>query len=153
MPNNPTLNQPEDIRPLKERYRDVNKNEIKFVRKEWVNIEYNNTRRKLPLLITKRTDIIPLLRVNWLKQLPITINIILLDKETNQPETTIRTKFKELSETYHTYQKHRSEDTDQTGLLPNTTESTTYTVLPTILCNQRIRPTDKIRTIGKIRNN
>ena len=30
MPNNPRLFNPRDIKPLKERYQDVNKNEIKF---------------------------------------------------------------------------------------------------------------------------
>ena len=30
MPNNPKLYNPKDIHPLKERYQDVNKNEIKF---------------------------------------------------------------------------------------------------------------------------
>ena len=43
MPNDITLYKPEDIQPLKERDQDVNKNEIKFLGKVWVNIEYNNT--------------------------------------------------------------------------------------------------------------
>ena len=43
MPNNPTLYKPECIRRLKERYQDVNKNEIKFLGTVSVNIEYNNT--------------------------------------------------------------------------------------------------------------
>ena len=72
MPNDTTLYKSEDIQPLKEIYQDVNKNEIKFLGKVWVNIEYNNTQMNLPLLITKTTDITPLLGVNWLKQLPIT---------------------------------------------------------------------------------
>ena len=33
MPNNPTLYNPENIQPLKERYQDVNKNDITFVGK------------------------------------------------------------------------------------------------------------------------
>ena len=36
MPNISTLYHPEDNRPLKERYQDVNKNEIKFLQKVWV---------------------------------------------------------------------------------------------------------------------
>ena len=103
MPNNPTLYNPEDIQPLKERYQDVNKNEITFLGKVWVDNEYNGKHTKLPLLITKRTDITPLLGVNWLKQLAITINKISLDNNTDQPETTkIHTKFKNLFETNHT---------------------------------------------------
>ena len=103
MPSNPTLYNPENIQPLKERYQDVNKNEITFLGKVWVDNEYNGKYTKLPLLITKRTDSTPLLGVNWLKQLPITINKISLDNNTDQPETTkIHTKFKKLFETNHT---------------------------------------------------
>ena len=74
MPNNPKLYNQREIKPLKERYQDVNKNEIKFLGKIWADIEYNGKTTKLPILITKTNDITPLLGVNWLKQLPITIN-------------------------------------------------------------------------------
>ena len=75
-----------EIKPMKERYQDVNKNEFKFSRKIWVTAEYNGTSTELPMLITKRNGITPLLGVNWLKQLPITINKISLDNETSQSE-------------------------------------------------------------------
>ena len=84
MPNNPTLYNPENIQPLKERYQDVNKNEITFLGKVWVDTECNGKYIKLLLLITKRTDITPLLGVNWLKQLPITINKISLDSNSDK---------------------------------------------------------------------
>ena len=83
MPNNPALYNQKDIQPLKERYQDVNKNEIKFLGKVSVDIAYNNKTTKLPILITQRNDIAPLLGVNWLIQLPIIINKILLDEPTN----------------------------------------------------------------------
>ena len=102
MPNNTTFYNPEDIQPLKERNQDVIKNEIKFLGKLWVNIEYNSKQTKLPLLITKKTDVTPLLGVNWLKQLPNTINKISLDNKTGQSATTIHTKFKKLFGTKHT---------------------------------------------------
>ena len=38
------------------------------------NFEHNSEATKLPILITQRNDITPLLGVTWLKQLPITIN-------------------------------------------------------------------------------
>ena len=101
MPNNPKLYKPKDIHPLKERYQDVNKNEIKFLRRVWLNIEYNGEIEKLPILITQRDDLTPLLGVNWLKQLPITTNKILLDEHTNQSNE-IHTKFHKLFETNHT---------------------------------------------------
>ena len=102
MPNHPTLYNPEEIQPLKERYQDVNKNEIKFLGKVWVDTEYSSKQTKSPLLITRRTEITRLLRVNWLKQLPITINKIALDNDTDQSETTmIHTKFNKLFKTNH----------------------------------------------------
>ena len=101
MPNNPKLYNPRDIKPLKERYQDVNKNEIKFLGKIWADIEHNGKTTKLPILITQRDDITPLLGVNWLKRLPITINKISLDEPTNQSEN-IYTKFNKLFESNHT---------------------------------------------------
>ena len=101
IPNNPRLYNPRDIKPLKERYQVVNKNEIKFLGKIWADIEYNGKTTKLPILITQRDDITPLLGVNWLKQLPITINKISLDEPTNQSEN-IYAKFNKLFESNHT---------------------------------------------------
>ena len=43
------------------RYRDVKKNEVKFRRKIPVNIEYENSKQKMEILITEITDITPLL--------------------------------------------------------------------------------------------
>ena len=55
---------------------------------------------KLSKFITQRSDITPLLGVNWLKQLPITINKILLHEPTNQSND-IYTKFHKLFEANH----------------------------------------------------
>ena len=101
MPNNSTMYEKKDIQPLQERYQDVNTNEIKFLGKIWANIEYNGEITKLPILITQSNDITPLLGVNWLKQLPITINKVLLDEKTSQSED-IYPKFNKLFETNHT---------------------------------------------------
>ena len=67
----------------------------------WANIEYNGEIKKLPILITQRDDITPLLGVFWLKQLSSTINKIILDEHNNQPNE-IHTKFHKLFETNHT---------------------------------------------------
>ena len=69
--------------------------------KIWADIEYNGKTTKLPILITQRDDITPLLGVNWLKQLPIRINKISLDEPTNQSKN-IYTKVNKLFETNHT---------------------------------------------------
>ena len=101
MPNNPKLYNRKDIHPLKERYHDMNKNEIKVLQKIRANFEYNGETTKLPILITQRNDNTPQLGVKWLKQLPISINKISLDDHTNQSNN-IHTKFHKLFETNHT---------------------------------------------------
>ena len=115
MPNNPKLYNTNDIKPLKERYQDVNKNEIKFLGKIWADIEYNGKIAKLPILITQRDDITPLL--GWLKQLPITINKISLDEPTNQSEN-IYTKVNKLFETNHTIKNIEVEIQIKPGCYP-----------------------------------
>ena len=79
----------------------MNKNKIKYLGKISADIEYNGKTTKLPIFITQRSDITPLLGVNWLKQLPITINKIQMDEPTNQSEA-IHTKFSKLFETNQT---------------------------------------------------
>ena len=79
----------------------MNKNEIKFLEKVWAYIENNCETTKLPIRITQRDNITPLLGVNWLKQLPITINKNSLDEHTNQANN-IHTKFHKLFEKNHT---------------------------------------------------
>ena len=101
MPYDQKIHKTKEIKPMKERYQDVNKNEIKFMGKTWVTAEYNGVSTKLPMLITKRNDITPLRGVNWLKQLPITINKISLNNETNQSESVYKQYYK-LFNTNHT---------------------------------------------------
>ena len=50
-----------EIQKITSRYQDVNKNEVKFRGKIPVNIDYENNKQKMELLITERTDITPLL--------------------------------------------------------------------------------------------
>ena len=101
MPYDQRIQVIKDIKPKKERYRDVNKNEIEFMGKTWVTVEYNGISTKLQMLITKRNDITPLLGVNWLKQLPITVNKITLDNKTDESEN-IYKKYHKLCTTNHT---------------------------------------------------
>ena len=48
-----------EIQKKTNRYQDVNKNEVKFRRKVLVNIEYQNNKQKMVILISKRTVITP----------------------------------------------------------------------------------------------
>ena len=51
-----------EIQKITNRYQDVNKNEVKFRGKIPVNIEYENNKQKMEILITERTDITPTTR-------------------------------------------------------------------------------------------
>ena len=101
MPSNPASNTTKNIQPMKERYQNVDENEIELLGEICVDVEYNNKKMKLSLLSTERNYRTPLLGVNWLKQLTITIKKIALDKETNQSETS-HTKFRKVFKTNHT---------------------------------------------------
>ena len=67
------------------------------------------------------------------------------NKDTCEIQETIRNKSH--------YQECGGENTDRTGLLPNTTKSTTNTVPPIRRRKKRTRPNNKIRTFAKTRNN
>ena len=101
MPYNQIIHDIKEIKPMKERYQYQNKNGIEFIGKIWVNVEYNKISTKIPILITKRNDVTPLLGVKSLKQLPITINKISLASETSQSEMRYK-KYYKLFTTNHT---------------------------------------------------
>ena len=95
-------------------------------------------KNQTPLLITKRIDTTPLLGVNWLKQLPITINKISLDKETDQSETIHKIQ-KTIRDQPHNKQ-YPSEITIRTRTLSKRTKNTS--LLPTGRCEKGTRPTN-----------
>ena len=74
-----------EIQKITNRYQDVNKNEVKFRGKIPVNIEDENHNQKMEILITERTDITPLLGMDWMKKFKLTIRRIQL-AEYNQSE-------------------------------------------------------------------
>ena len=66
------------------------------------------------------------------------------NKDTYEIQETIRNK--------PHYQECGGENTDKTGVLPNTTKSTTNAITPTRRRKKRTRPINEIRTFTKIRN-
>ena len=152
IPNNPELYNQKDIQLLKEKYWDVNINEIKFLEKVWADIEYNGEITKLPILITQWNDITPLLDVNWLKQLAITINKILLDEPTKQ-SSAIQTKFHKLFVTNHTIKNTEVKNPKKTRMALDPTKSRTDTIPTTTRRKERTWPINKIRTPWNTTNN
>ena len=145
MPNNPTLYNPENIQPVKERCQDVNKNEITFLGKVWVDTEYNGKYTKLPLLIQREPTSHTIANYHQQNFIGQQHRPIRSNKDTCEIQETIPNK--------PHYQECGGENTDKTGLLPNTTKSTTNTVPPTRRRKKRTRPNKKIRTFTKTRNN
>ena len=85
MPPDERIMKQTEIQKITNRYQDVNKNEVKFRGKIPVNIEYENNKQKMEILITERTDITPLLGMDWMKTIKLTIGRIQL-AENNQSE-------------------------------------------------------------------
>ena len=55
------------LEKITNRYQDLVKNEVKFRGKIPVNLEYENKKQKMEILITERSDITPLLGTDWMK--------------------------------------------------------------------------------------
>ena len=85
-----------EIQKVRHRCQDVNKNEVKFRGKIPVNIEYENNKQKMQLLITERNDITPLLGMDWLKKFKLTIGNIQLDENDQSEKRRVIEKFPDL---------------------------------------------------------
>ena len=108
------FNRTTEINPVIEDYRDVNDNKIKFEGKTLANVEFDGKSKQLELLITtKQTH--PLLGLNWMKELGLTLktetahqsinNISRPDQKNNKTDTDIATlkgKFHKLFTENHT---------------------------------------------------
>ena len=73
MPVDENIMKRTEIQKVKHRYQDVNKNEVKFRRKIPADIEYENSKRKMQILVTERNDITPVLGMDWMKKIKVTI--------------------------------------------------------------------------------
>ena len=88
MPPDKRIMKPTEIQKVANRYQDVNKIEVKFRGKIPENIEYENSKQKMEILITEITDITPLLGMDWMRTFKLTIGKIQLT-ENNQSEKEI----------------------------------------------------------------
>ena len=94
------------LKSLKTEYRDVNDNRIKFEGKTTATVEINGKRNDLEILITtKKTN--PLLGLDWMKKLGITLETGRTDPQINRivedPDiTTLKRNFKKLFHENHT---------------------------------------------------
>ena len=73
MPMDPEKINPKEIQQIKNKYQDVNKNEVRFKGQIPVEIQHENNKQKMQVLITERNDITPLLGMDWMKKIRLTI--------------------------------------------------------------------------------
>ena len=102
MPPDKRIMKPTELQKASNRYQDVNKNEVKFRGKIPVNVEYENNKQKMEILITERTYITPLLGKDWMKTFKQTIGKIQLAGNNQSESEKIFGKFQDLFENNET---------------------------------------------------
>ena len=85
MPADENIMKQTELQKVKHRCQVVNKNEVKFRGKIPTDVEYENNKQKMQILITEKNDITPLLGMDWMKKFRLTIGKI-RTKESNQSE-------------------------------------------------------------------
>ena len=101
MPPDERIMKHAEIQKITKRFQAVNKNEVKLRGKIPVNIEYENNKQKMEILITERPDITPFLGMDWLKTFRLTIGIQLAENNQSEKERLIN-KFPDLFENNET---------------------------------------------------
>ena len=96
MPPDERIKKSTEIQKITNRYQDVNKNEVMFRRKIPVNVEYENNKQKMEIFITERTDMTPLLGMDWMKKFKLTISKIQLADNNQSEREKIFNKFPDL---------------------------------------------------------
>ena len=75
MPADKEIMKETEKQKTKHRFEDVNKDEVKFRGKIQEDIENEKNKRKIQLQITERSDITPLLGMNWQKEIQVNIRV------------------------------------------------------------------------------
>ena len=86
------------VQKITNRYQDVNQNEVKFQGKIPVDVEYGNNKQKMDILITERTDITPLVGMDWMRKFKLTIGKIQLAENHQSGRKKVSTKLPDLFE-------------------------------------------------------
>ena len=102
MPLDEQIMKKTEIQKITNRYQDVNKNEVNFRGKIPVDMEYENNKQKMEILITERTDITPLLGMDWMKKFKLTIGRIQLTEPNQSEKEKVTKKFPDLFENNRT---------------------------------------------------
>ena len=98
MPADERIMKSTEIQKITNRYQDVNKNEVKIRGKIPVNIEHENNKQKMEILINEGTDITPTLAMDWMKKVKLTIKRIQLAENNQSEREKMFNKFPDLFE-------------------------------------------------------
>ena len=98
MPPDERITKSTEIQKITHRYQNVDKNEVKFRGKILVNVEYENNKQKMEILITEGRDMIPLLGVDWMRMSKLTISILQLADNNQSEREKVFNKFPDLFE-------------------------------------------------------
>ena len=96
MPADENIMKQTEIQKVKHRYQDVNRNEVKFRGKIPADVEYENNKQKMQILITERNDITPLLGMDWMKKFKLTIGNIRTEENNQSERKRVIEKFPDL---------------------------------------------------------
>ena len=96
MPADEQILKKTELQKIKHRYQDVNKNEVRFRGQIPTDIEYENNKQKMQILITERNDITPLLGMDWMKKFNLTIRNIRTDENSQSKKKRVLEKFPDL---------------------------------------------------------
>ena len=96
MPADEQILKKTELQKIKHRYQDVNKNEVRFRGQITTDIEYENNKQKMQILITERNDITPLLGMDWMKKFNLTIRNIRTDENSQSEKKRVIEKFPDL---------------------------------------------------------
>ena len=120
MPPDKRIMKHTEIQKTRNRYQDVNKNEEKFRGKIPVNIEYENNKQKMEILITERIDITPLLGMDWMKIFKLTTGRIQLAENNQSEKERIINNFPDLFEMNETIKDTEIKIQLKPGIFPVT---------------------------------
>ena len=148
MPPDEKIMKHAEIQKVTNRYQDVNKNDVKFRGKVPVNIENENNKQKMEILITKRTDITPLLGMDCMKTFRLPIGRIQLAKN-NQSEKETYKQIPGPIRKQRDNKRYRNKNTTKAQTFSGETKNPTGTTTPTRRRRKRTRKTNQIRTLGE----
>ena len=96
MPADEQILKKTELQKIKHRYQDVNKNEVRFRGQIPTDIEYENNKQKMQILITEKNDITPLSGMDWMKKLNLPIRNIRTDENSQSEKKRVIEKFPDL---------------------------------------------------------